>query len=78
MLSDFCLNKLDATTKGIKWFSNPQDLNSTFIVLGMLQPRAFGLQNHLVPLVLLSNYHAVFVQLCTFIKDGIPTAVGMQ
>ena len=49
------LNKLDAVTKGTKQFSNPQALSSAFAVLGMLQPRAFGLLNRLVPLVLVSN-----------------------
>ena len=51
------LNKLDATTKGIKRFSNPQALSSALAVLGMLQLQAFGLLNHLVPLVLASNYY---------------------
>ena len=51
------LSKLDAATKGTKRFSNPQDLSSTLAVLGMLQPRAFGLLNYIVPLVLASNYY---------------------
>ena len=49
MLGVCCLNKLDAATKGTKQFSNPQALSSTFAALGMLQPRAFGLLNRLVP-----------------------------
>ena len=53
------LNKLDAVTKGIKRFSNPQALSSALAALGVLQPRAFGLLNHLVPLVLASNYYLV-------------------
>ena len=51
------LNKLDATTKGAKRFSNPQALSSALTALGTLQPWAFGLLNHLVPLVLASNYY---------------------
>ena len=51
------LNKLDAATKGTKQFSNPQALSSTLTMLGTLQPRAFGLLNRLVPLVLASNYY---------------------
>ena len=53
------LNKLDATTKGTKQFSNPLVLSSTLAVLGALRPSAFGLLNHLVPLVLMSNYYLV-------------------
>ena len=55
MLGTSSLNKLDAVTKGIKRFSNPQALNSTHTVINMLQPQVFGLLNHLVPLVLVSN-----------------------
>ena len=51
------LNKLDAATKGTKRFSNPQALSSALTVLGMLQTRAFGLLNRLIPLVLPSNYY---------------------
>ena len=51
------LNKLDAATKGTKQFSNPQALSSTLAALGTLQPRAFGLLNRLVTLVLASNYY---------------------
>ena len=53
------LNKLDAATKGTKRFSNLQALSSAIAALGMLQPWAFGLLNHLVPLVLASNYYLV-------------------
>ena len=42
---------------GTKRFSNPQALSSALAALGTLQPRAFGLLNHLVPLVLASNYY---------------------
>ena len=42
---------------GTKRFSNPQALSSTLAALGMLQPRAIGLLNRLVPLVLASNYY---------------------
>ena len=51
------LNKLDATTKGTKQFSDPQALSSALIVLGMLQSWGFRLLHHLVPLVLVSNYY---------------------
>ena len=51
------LNKLDATTKGIKQFSNPQALSSTLAALKTLQHHSFGLLNHLVLLVLASNYY---------------------
>ena len=54
------LNKLDAATKGAKRFSNPQALSSALAALRTLQPRAFGLLNCLVPLVLASNYYLVF------------------
>ena len=54
MLGDSCLNKLDTTTKGTKRFSNPQALSSILGMLGTLQPWAFGLLHHLVPLVLAS------------------------
>ena len=59
MLDVSCLNKLDATTKGAKRFSNPQALSSALTVLSTLQPQAFRLLNHLVPLVLMSNYYLV-------------------
>ena len=59
MLDVSCLNKLDATTKGTKQFSNPQALSSTLAALRMLQSRAFGLLNHLFPSVLVSNYYLV-------------------
>ena len=59
------LNKLDATTKGTKLFSNPQALSSALAVLRTLQPRAFGLLkgllNRLVSLVLVSNYYVAKV-----------------
>ena len=42
---------------GTKRFSNPQALSSALAVLGMLQPRALGLPNRPVPLVLASNYY---------------------
>ena len=42
---------------GTKRFSNPQALSSALAALGTLQPRAFGLLNRLVPLVLASNYY---------------------
>ena len=51
------VNKLDAATKGTKRFSNPHALSSALAALGTLQPRAFGLLNRLVPLVLASNYY---------------------
>ena len=51
------LNKLDSVTKGTKRFSNPQAFSSALAALGTLQPRAFGLLNCLVPLVLVSNYY---------------------
>ena len=53
-----CLNKLDTATKVTKWFSNSQALSSVLAALGMLQPQAFRLLNHLVPLVLGLNYYA--------------------
>ena len=53
------LNKLDTATKGTMRYSNPQAHSSALAVLGMLQPRAFGLLNRLVPLVLASNYYLV-------------------
>ena len=55
------LNKLDTATKGTKWFSNPQALSSTLAMFRTLQPWAFGLLNHLVPLVLASNYYLVIL-----------------
>ena len=55
MLGVSCLNKLDAVTKGTMRYSNAQALSSALAVLGMLQPRAFGLLNCLVPLVLVSS-----------------------
>ena len=51
---------LDAATKETKQFSNPRALSSTLTVLRTLQPRAFGLLNRLVPLVLVSNYYIVY------------------
>ena len=45
---------------GTKRFSNPQALSSALAALGTLQPRAFGLLNRLVPLVLASNYYIVY------------------
>ena len=56
------INKLHAATKGTKRFSNPQALSSALPVLRMLQPRAFGLLNHLVTLVLASNYYIVILE----------------
>ena len=56
------INKLDAATKGTKRFSNPQALSSALPVLRMLQPQAFGLLNHLVTLVLASNYYIVILE----------------
>ena len=44
---------------GTKRFSNPQALSSALAVLETLQPRAIGLLNRLVPLVLASNYYIV-------------------
>ena len=40
-----CLNKLDAATKGITQFSNPQALSSVLAALRTLKPWAFGLLN---------------------------------
>ena len=57
------LNKLDAVAKGTKRFSNPQALSRALALLGTLQPKAFGLLNHLVSLVLASNYYLVTVSL---------------
>ena len=57
MLGVSCLNKLDTMTKETKQFSNPQALSSALTVLGTLQPQAFGLLNHLVPLFLASDYY---------------------
>ena len=54
-----CLNKLDATTKGTKRFSNPLVFSSNLAALGTLRPQAFGLLNHLIPLILVSNYYLV-------------------
>ena len=48
MIDVSCLNKLDAVTKGIKLFSNPQAFSSSFVVLGMLQSLTLGLLNRLV------------------------------
>ena len=59
MLGVSFLNKLDVVIKGTKQFSHPQALSSTLAALGMLQSQAFGLLNHLVPLVLVSNYYLV-------------------
>ena len=60
MLGDSCLNKLDTTTRQIKRFSNPQALSSTLAALGILQPWTFRLLNHLIILILASNYYLVF------------------
>ena len=62
MLDVSCLNKLDTATKGTKRVSNPQVLSSTLAAPGMLQPWAFRLLNHLVPLILVSNYYLVVPQ----------------
>ena len=47
VLDVFCvissLNKLDTATKETKRFSNSQALSSVLAVLGILQPRVFGL-----------------------------------
>ena len=59
-----CLNKLDVATKVTKRFSNPQALSSALAALRMLQPRAFGLLNRLVPLVLVYNYYPMYVYYC--------------
>ena len=56
-ISFLVLSKLDTATKGTKQFSNPQAFSSTLAVLRTLQSQAFGLLNHLVPSVLLSNYY---------------------
>ena len=45
---------------GTKRFSSPQALSSALAALGTLQPRVIGLLNHLVPLVLASNYYLVY------------------
>ena len=52
MLGDSCLSKLNTVTKGTKRFGNPHALSGALAAFGMLQPQAFGLLNHLVPLVL--------------------------
>ena len=57
MLDLSCLKKLEAATETIKQFTNPRALSSSLAVLRTLQPRAYGLLNHLVPLVLASNYY---------------------
>ena len=57
------LNKLDAATMGTKRFSNPQALSSALASLGTLQPRAIGLLNRLVPIVLASNYYMLKILL---------------
>ena len=57
MIGVSCLNKLDAMTKGTKQFSNPWVLSSSFVVLGTLQSLALRLLNHLVTLILVSNYY---------------------
>ena len=62
MLNVSCLNELDAATKGTKRVSNPQVLSSALAAPGTLQPWAFRLLNHLVPLVLVSNYYLVVPQ----------------
>ena len=66
MLGVSCLNKLDAATKGIELFSNPQALSSALTVLGMLQLWAFMLLNCLVPLVLPSNYYIKLSMHCPY------------
>ena len=53
------LNKLDTAIEGTKQFSNPQALSSAFVALGTHRPRAFGLLNYLVPLILVPNYYLV-------------------
>ena len=50
------LSKSDAATKGAKQFGKPQAL-SALATLGMLQPWTFKLLNHLVSLVLTSDYY---------------------
>ena len=54
-----CLNKFDAATKGTKQFSNPQAFSSTLASLRTLHPHTLWLLNHLVSLVLASNYYVV-------------------
>ena len=79
MLGVSCLNRLDAATKGTKRFSNPQALSSTLAALGMLQPRAVGLLNCLVSLVLASNCYLVHLNgdrdmtghMCEYNNDGV-------
>ena len=61
MLDDSFLNKLNAVTKATKRFSNPHALSSALAALGTMQPQGFRLLNHLVPLVLASNYYLAAV-----------------
>ena len=56
---------------GTKRFSNPQALSSALAALGTLQPRAFGLLNRLVPLVLASNYYVASYY--TSVRPGMTT-----
>ena len=58
---------------GTKRFSNPQALSSALAALGTLQPRAFGLLNRLVPLVLASNYY--LVTYCSYTKINVATFI---
>ena len=44
---------------GTKRFGSPRALSGALAALGTLQPRAFGLLNRLVPLVLASNYYLI-------------------
>ena len=53
------LNKLYTAIEGTKQFSNPRALSGAYVALGTQQPRAFGLLNHLVPLVSMPNYYLV-------------------
>ena len=54
---------------GTKRFSNPQALSSAVAALGTLQPRAIGLLNRLVPLVLASNYYVCmyYMYICVYV-----------
>ena len=71
---------------GTKRFSNPRALSSALAALETLQPRAFGLLNRLVPLVLASNYYIFKEQFpnttvildATEIKVNIPTSLLLQ
>ena len=68
MLGVSCLNKLDAVTKGTKKFSNTEALSSALAALGTLQPQVFGLLNHLISMVLVSNYYLV-TEIHTFVHS---------